>query len=211
MLGVLGLEELEERAYRHLVGVPSESVDGLAQRLQLGPAVAAATLGALEEKGLVARSVAEPDRYVASPPGVALGSLVVQRQEDIRQAQVEVAALVESYRGGASERTLTDVIDVVRGPQAVAQRFAQLQRGARREVLALIRSSVALVSAEDNVDEDVDSGPTCLDAFHSMLRVLADRSDRFTVSTFPGTVSLAAQKYAAPLSLEVGLDLRVAA
>ena len=62
-----------------------------------------------------------------------------------------------------------------------------------------------------DVDEDADSGPTSLDAFHSMLRVLADRSDRFTVSTFPGTVSLAAQKYAAPLAPEVGLDLRVAA
>jgi hypothetical protein len=62
-----------------------------------------------------------------------------------------------------------------------------------------------------DVDESVDSGPTSLDAFHSMLRVLADRSDRFTVSTFPGTVSLAAQKYAAPISLEVGLDLRIAA
>lgn len=154
MLGVLGLDELEERAYRELVGVPSESVDGLARGLDLALPLTVATLARLEEKGLVARSVAEPGQYVASPPAVALGSMIVRRQEDIRQAQIELAALTESYRG-AAPRTLTDVIDVVQGPQAVAQRFAQLQRGARREVLALIRSSVALVSAEENVDEDV--------------------------------------------------------
>ncbi len=158
MLGVLGLGEIEERAYRRLVGVPSESVAGLARELRVDVPVAAAALRSLEAAGLVARSVAEPGQYVASPPGLALGSLIVQRQEDIRRAEVELAGLVEAYRAGASERMLTDVIDVVSGPQAVAQRFGQLQRGARHEVLALIRSTVALVSPEDNVDEDVALG-----------------------------------------------------
>jgi sugar-specific transcriptional regulator TrmB/DNA-binding CsgD family transcriptional regulator len=154
MLDVLGLDDVEERAYRRLVTLPSEPADRLARELGLELAAATAALGGLEAKGLVARSVAEPTHYVASPPAVALGSLIVQRQEDLRQAQLQLSALTEAYRGGASERTLTDVIDVVRGPQAVAQRFAQLQRGAQHEVLALVKSSVALVSAEENVDEE---------------------------------------------------------
>ena len=158
MLDVLGMDELEERAYRRLVTLPSESADELARGLGTELGAAAEALSALEAKGLVARSVAETDHYVASPPAVALGSLIVQRQEDLRQAQLELSALAETYRGGAAERTLTDVIDVVRGPQAVAQRFAQLQRGARREVLALVKSSVALVTAEENVDEEVALG-----------------------------------------------------
>jgi sugar-specific transcriptional regulator TrmB/DNA-binding CsgD family transcriptional regulator len=142
------------------VTLPSEPADRLASELGLELATATAALSGLEAKGLVARSVAEPTHYVASPPAVALGSLIVQRQEDLRQAQLQLSALTEAYRGGASERTLTDVIDVVRGPQAVAQRFAQLQRGAQREVLALVKSSVALVSAEENVDEEpaIDRG-----------------------------------------------------
>jgi sugar-specific transcriptional regulator TrmB/DNA-binding CsgD family transcriptional regulator len=160
MLDVLGLDDVEERAYRRLVTLPSEPADRLASELGLELATATAALSGLEAKGLVARSVAEPTHYVASPPAVALGSLIVQRQEDLRQAQLQLSALTEAYRGGASERTLTDVIDVVRGPQAVAQRFAQLQRGAQREVLALVKSSVALVSAEENVDEEpaIDRG-----------------------------------------------------
>jgi sugar-specific transcriptional regulator TrmB/DNA-binding CsgD family transcriptional regulator len=155
MLDVLGMDQVEERAYRRLVTLPSESASELAVELGLELGPVAAAFATLEEKGLVARSVAAPGHFVASPPAVALGSLIVQRQEDLRLAQLELSALAEAYRGGASERTLTDVIDVVRGPQAVAQRFAQLQRGAKREVLALVKSSVALVSAEENVDEEI--------------------------------------------------------
>ena len=90
MLDVLGLTEIEERAYRRLVSVPSASVDDLASGLGSPLSEAAAALAALEEKGLVARSVAEPGHFVASPPAVALGSLIVQRQEDLRQAQLEL-------------------------------------------------------------------------------------------------------------------------
>jgi hypothetical protein len=58
---------------------------------------------------------------------------------------------------------------------------------------------------------DEDSGPACIKAFHGLLEVLADRSERFTVSTFPGSVSLAAQKIVAPVHHTAELDLRVAA
>jgi predicted transcriptional regulator len=155
MLDVLGLDDLEERVYRRLVSVPSESVDMLATALPAESAVVAAALDTLEGKGLVARSMATPEHFVASPPAVALGSLIVQRQEDVRRAQLELAVLTEQYRGSAAERTVNDVVDVVHGPQAVAQRFGQLQRGARRQVQALVKSQVAVVSAEENVQEEV--------------------------------------------------------
>jgi predicted transcriptional regulator len=155
MLDVLGLDDLEERVYRRLVAVPSESVGMLATSLVIETSALVAALEKLEGKGLVARSMAAPEHFVASPPAVALGSLIVQRQEDVRRAQLELAALTEQYRGSAAERTVNDVVDVVQGPQAVAQRFGQLQRGARRQVQALVKSQIAVVSPEDNVQEDV--------------------------------------------------------
>ncbi|HEX6148715.1 helix-turn-helix domain-containing protein [Nocardioides sp.] len=155
MLGVLGLDELQERAYRHLVQLPSGSPEALADTVHAEVAEILHALDELEAKGLVARSVASPDQYVATPPDLALGSLIVDRQQDIRRAQLELNALTELYRGAASARTHTDVIDVVRGRQAVAQHFAQLQRGARREVCALVKAEVAVVSAAENVDEEV--------------------------------------------------------
>jgi len=154
MLEALGLTEHEELAYQRLVTLTAESAVNLAAALAIEPRVAVTALAGLEEKGLVARSVADPECFTAAPPTVALGALVAERQESLRRAQLQLATLAESYRSGAAERTFIDVMEVVRGRQAVAQRFLQLQRGARAEVLAFVKSSVAVVSPEDNEDDD---------------------------------------------------------
>ena len=155
MLDALGLDELEEGAYRRLVGVPSDSAESLASSMDASVPAISTALDTLEEKGLVARSTATPGHFVASPPSLAIGSMIVQRQDQIRRAELELGRLVEQYRGTMADRTETDVIDVVHGTRAVAQRFAQLQRGASEEVLALVKAEVAVVSAEENVDEEV--------------------------------------------------------
>ena len=154
MLDVLGLDAVEEGAYRRLVGLPSASAGELAQVMQAQEAELAGALSALEDKGLVARSTSQPGHYVASPPALAMGSLIVQREREIQRAQVELEGLAAQYRATAADRTGADTVDIVRGPRAVADRFAQIQRGATTEVLALVKSSVALVSAADNVDEE---------------------------------------------------------
>lgn len=154
MLDVLGLDPVEEAAYRRLVGLPSATSTELATALDLDVAVVRPALNALGAKGLVATSTSGADQFVASPPMVALGSLVRERQDDINRARSELDALTEQYRGAAAQRTVTDVIDVVTGAEAVAQRFAQMQRSARTEVQGLIRSGVAVVSAAENLEED---------------------------------------------------------
>lgn len=154
MLDVLGLDPVEEAAYRRLVTLPSASTADLAAQLDLEVALLRPALTTLAEKGLVATSTGGADQFVASPPMVALGSLVRERQDDLNQARSELEALTEQYRGGAAQRTVTDVIDVVTGPEAVAQRFAQLQRSARSQVDVLVRSGVAVVSAEENTSEE---------------------------------------------------------
>lgn len=153
MLDVLGLDPVEEAAYRHLIGQPTLAAADLAHQLSLEVGEVSVALAALQAKGLVATSTRGTGQYVASPPAVALGSILVERQQDLRRAELELQALTEQYRS-ASERTITDVVDVVSGPEAVAQRFAQLQRAAQREVLALVRADVAVVSAEANLEED---------------------------------------------------------
>lgn len=154
MLDVLGLNPVEEATYRHLITLPSASSAALAEQLDLPPTDLQAALTTLAEKGLVATSTNGAEQYVASPPLVALGSLVRDRQDDLNRARSELESLTEQYRGAAAQRTVTDVIDVVTGADAVAQRFAQLQRTAREEVLALVRSGVAVVSAAENAEED---------------------------------------------------------
>jgi sugar-specific transcriptional regulator TrmB/DNA-binding CsgD family transcriptional regulator len=154
VLDVLGLEDSEELAYRALVEVPSYDAAGLAERLGCHPLEAARSLAALETLGLAARSSSGTDRYVASPPSVALAALAVQREEALRRAQREIETLTEVYRGTDTDRSVSDVVDVVRGAKAVGQRFAQLQMSAREEVLGFVKSDVAVVPAEENTAED---------------------------------------------------------
>ena len=154
MLDVLGLTEDEAAGYRHLVAVASATIQDVATSLRLDADRAATLMARLQAQGLVTRSSAESGHFVASPPSVALGAMIVQRQEDLRLAQVELGELGELYRGAAVGRQLMDIVDVVMGTDAVRQRFMQLQMGARREVLAFVKPEVVAVSAADNVAED---------------------------------------------------------
>lgn len=149
MLDALGLDNVEEAVYRQLVGAPSAHLDELAEAAELDTNAATAVLSVLEGKGLVARASTGQDRYVASPPAVALGALLVQRQDELRRAQVEMTELAGLYRGSVARRDVADVVDVVHGTEAIAQRFAQLQYSARTSIQALQKPQAAVVTRED--------------------------------------------------------------
>jgi DNA-binding NarL/FixJ family response regulator len=150
----LGLTADQSLAYRELLTMPSATPAELSARLGCETSVATLALVALEREGLVARSGEDLSRYVASPPGVTLGALLVRRQNEIRVAEVELAALDELYRTGVADRATADVVDVVRGPEAIRQRFEQLQLAAREEVMAFVKAPAAVVSTAENTAED---------------------------------------------------------
>ncbi|MEP9385299.1 helix-turn-helix domain-containing protein [Nocardioides cheoyonin] len=194
MLDVLGLQGAEELAYRHLVGVTSSSTPELSEATGLDALEAARVLASLESKGLVARASAGRERYVASPPAVALGALLVQRQEDLRRAQVEMAELAGLYRGAVARREVADVVDVVHGPDAIAQRFAQLQYSARSEFQTLVRKEAAVVTREQNDDAE---------------RAAVERGVRFSVVLERSSFEEPGFYRNAEIALEMGIELRV--
>ena len=150
---MLGLDEAELAAYRMLVTGPSGTATEVSGALGVSVGKATRVIASLEAKGLVARSGTAIDHVVASPPDIALGALIVEHQEGIRQAELEMRALRERYLAASSSRA-EQVVDVVRGREAVRQRFNQLQRGARREVLEFVKGDVVAVSVEENVEEE---------------------------------------------------------
>lgn len=153
-LDALGLTRDESLAYRELVAMPSTSPGELAPRLGGDVTEATRLLAALEHKGLAARSGEDTTRFVASPPSVALGALLVERQSAMRVAELELGALEEIYRAAVTDRGAADVVDVVEGPAAIRQRFEQLHRTARHEVLAFVTAPTVAVSAAENTAED---------------------------------------------------------
>ncbi|MBQ0825408.1 helix-turn-helix transcriptional regulator [Streptomyces tagetis] len=154
MLGVLGLEDAHESAYRALVSVGAADVSDLARRLALGERDTERALRGLEQSGLAAQSPARPGRWVAAPPGVALGALLTQQRHELEKAELAAALLAEEYRAVAAEPAVHDLVEVVVGTAAVARRFLQLQLGASEEVCALVTGDpVAVTGVENHAEE----------------------------------------------------------
>ena len=85
---------------------------------------------------------------------VALGALLVQRQNEMRIAELELGSLDEAYRTAVADRGTADVVDVVQGREAIRKRFEQLQLSARHEVMAFVKAPAAVVSTAQNTAED---------------------------------------------------------
>lgn len=152
ILSALGLSDDDEALYRALVDSPSATTASLGRAVGLPPSEVEKRLALLLAQGLVARST--DGRYVAASPAIALGPLVRQRREDIRRAELELAALTERYWVSAGDRTAGDLVEVVTGVELIANRFAHLQRSAEKEVRALVTANVAAVGRRENPDED---------------------------------------------------------
>ncbi|MFD3315627.1 helix-turn-helix domain-containing protein [Streptomyces sp. NPDC058694] len=153
-LTAIGLDETHESAYRALVSVGAADVPDLARRLTLGEHDTERALRRLERHGLAAQSSARPGRWVAAPPGVAIGALLTQRRHELDQAELTAALLAEEYRARVVEPAAHDLVEVVTGAAAVAQRFLQLQLGASEEVCALVTGNPVVVSGTDNDAEE---------------------------------------------------------
>ncbi|MEU6843479.1 helix-turn-helix transcriptional regulator [Streptomyces sp. NPDC046716] len=153
MLGAIGLDEAHETAYRALVAVGAADVPDLALRLAHAEYETERILRRLERHGLAAQSSARPGRWVAAPPGIALGALLAQQRHELEKAELTAARLVEEYRAQAVETAVHDLVEVVTGAAAVTQRFLQIQLGATEEVCALVTDNPVAVTGTDNEAE----------------------------------------------------------
>ncbi|MEV3933089.1 MULTISPECIES: LuxR family transcriptional regulator [unclassified Streptomyces] len=154
MLSAIGLDERQEAAYRALVTAGAAELPDLARRLALPEADAERALRRLEQQGLVAQSSSRADRWVAAPPGVALGALLTQQRHELEQAELASALLAEEFRAEAAETGVHDLVEVVTGASAVAHRFHQLQLGATSEVCALVTGKPIAVTGMENESEE---------------------------------------------------------
>ncbi|WP_175408429.1 LuxR family transcriptional regulator [Streptomyces sp. TRM64462] len=154
MLTAIGLDERQESAYRALVALGAAGVTDLAHRLGLAEPETERTLRRLEAQGLAARSSYRTGRWVAAPPGVALGALVTRQRHELEQAELAAALLAKEYRAEAAEPEVHDLVEVVTGAGAVAHRFLQLRLGAADEVCALVTGRpVVVAGAEHDAEE----------------------------------------------------------
>ncbi|GAA4464404.1 helix-turn-helix transcriptional regulator [Phytohabitans houttuyneae] len=190
MLGALGLTPDEETVYRALLSRPGTAAAELAQALAQSGSEVSAALSRLVAHGLVVRA---GNGFTAAPPAVALGAMISERRDALRTAELGLAAFAEEHRAAMVGRSISELIEVITGIDAIRHRFLQLQHAARTQLRNFVTAPFIAVPPGENTGEDaaIDRGVE--------VRVVIERSALAEPRTFHETVA----------SLHNGVKVRV--
>src|SRR2546425_6782140 len=132
----LGLLPAEAQVYLALVRNGALSGSAIASVTGFPRSSVYLTLNSLLDKGLVEGGAGNGSRFSVVPPDKALVSLVAQEKEAISQRERlarhlgdRLSSSVEPIEAGPDE-----LIQVIRSPRAVAERFERLQLEAKRQI-----------------------------------------------------------------------------
>ncbi|HMG62003.1 MAG TPA: helix-turn-helix domain-containing protein, partial [Streptosporangiaceae bacterium] len=140
MFETLGVSPDAERAYLALLDRPAGTQQELSAVLKWPAAKTRRVLGALGAHGLVALQEAQPVRYAAVAPDVAIQSLAQRQIDGARRVQYEVPALMERFWSQRTEERAQDFIEVVTPTaEVIIRRTHQLQYAARVRIRAFDR------------------------------------------------------------------------
>jgi DNA-binding CsgD family transcriptional regulator len=131
-LDSLGVTHAEQRVYETLLRHGGPTLARLAELTGAGRTQLTGLLKSLEGLGMLSRTADKPARFVPSPPDIAVEVLAARRLEEIARARLAGVSLSTRFPGESGSP-----IQLVRGREAVAHRFHQLQRVARHELLIL--------------------------------------------------------------------------
>jgi sugar-specific transcriptional regulator TrmB/DNA-binding CsgD family transcriptional regulator len=191
MLEALGIAPDAEVVYRALVGRPHSTAPALAEALELPVPQVERALAALVDVGLALR----PDgaSYVGAPPAVGLGALITERRDGLRLAEQALATLAEEHRAAVAGQSISDLIEVVTGVDAIRHRFQQVQHAARQDLRTFITAPFVAVRPGQNAAEPA----------------AVDRGVRIRAVVEHGVLAEPSATAEAVISLRRGLELRV--
>jgi sugar-specific transcriptional regulator TrmB len=142
-LGAFGLSEEDESTYLVLLSLPSATRAELARRGGASPTQLAASLVRLQARGLARRLPGRPARYVAAPPDAAIEALVHDHELQLQRVRATTGELLVRYRAGRLTLDPANLVEVIVGQDAIAQRFRELQAAATEEMLVFDRPPYA--------------------------------------------------------------------
>ncbi|MEV0798056.1 helix-turn-helix domain-containing protein [Kribbella sp. NPDC050281] len=142
VLEALGVCSEDEQLYRALLARPECTTIDLSHDTGWAATRVGRHLRSLLSLGLASRTPGRPARYVPAVPEAAVELLALRKQAAIVEARVGASVLTAEFRARH------DAFTVVRGAEAIAQRFYQAQQCAQDEVLVLDRPPYAVVPIE---------------------------------------------------------------
>lgn len=153
LLAGLGVSAAEERAYRALLRAGPSTLSQLSGLAGISRETLRRMVPRLEELGLVSRLAGRPLRLAATPPTVAVDALAARLQDQLASSRAAASVLAaEQARGSHGQPQ--DLLEIVTGPDAVAQRFYQLHEAAQREVLGLVKPPFAIDTSRPNLAQE---------------------------------------------------------
>ena len=125
---------------------------------------------------------------------MALGALITEHHQGLRLAEQALATLAEQHRSAVAGQSISDLIEVVTGVDAIRHRFQQVQQAADHELRTFITAPFIAVRPGENAAEPaaVERGVR--------IRAVVERA----ALSEPGATAEAME------SLKRGLELRVA-
>jgi DNA-binding CsgD family transcriptional regulator/sugar-specific transcriptional regulator TrmB len=128
-LGGLGFSAADEDAYRYLVTAgDARTTAQVAQAVGLPAATVGGLLAGLQERGLISR---HDTGYRASPPEVALGALLSERDQELGRIRLLTVTLQGQYSESVRLRHTTEFVEVIHGQEQINRYYLHLVREAR--------------------------------------------------------------------------------
>ena len=151
LLEELGLPGSEARAYLCLLGQSPLSATTIADLTGISRSSVYLVLRSLVEKGLIDAGTGYSSRYLAAPPQQALARLLEReraglqsRERHLEEALPRLTELFEQRAGVTGE-----IVEVLRTPRLVGERFDRLQAEARHTVDVVVRGPVQVGGANE--------------------------------------------------------------
>jgi sugar-specific transcriptional regulator TrmB len=146
-LARLGMTSYEAKAYLALIRRDSFTAAQVARQAGLPRQRIYDVLGSLVEKGLATARPGSVVKYAAAPPELAIERLVSARRQSLEDLERDSSELLESLRpawtAGQEHSDPMEYIDVLRDRRAINERFAELQRQVKREILVFTKPPYA--------------------------------------------------------------------
>lgn len=134
MLEIVGLDANAEAVYELLVDNPPTPLDEIREHSRLDDVALHRLIEKLESLGLVTRTAHNPPTFTATAPDVALQVLLLEQEERIKRARLYADQMAGRHLRAAAGWDPTELVEVVTGPEAVAQRVEQILRSTTEEI-----------------------------------------------------------------------------
>jgi DNA-binding CsgD family transcriptional regulator/DNA-binding Lrp family transcriptional regulator len=140
-LGEVGIGPVHERIYRYLIREGrSRSAREIGDALGISVQAGRTALRALEDDGLVTRTPTTPRGYLASPPELALDTLVSRRTDELAQVRMFAKDLQDEFRlAAAGGGSAADLVEVIVGQEWVMRYYLHLVENAKHDFAAVAK------------------------------------------------------------------------